>query len=123
MQIPIKWKEKLITTAQKSEYKEQKHGAILVKGREIVASGYSRMSRKLYQGIRSWTTHAEVDALLRGLDRYGNLKGDMLVVARYKSYGFTYSRPCEECRTFIKKKGIKKVLYSNRSGSFSVLKL
>lgn len=93
------------------------HGAVIVKGKEIIGAGYNDWRRR-----KSFTTpgamkHAEMMAYEDALFRHGpkKLKGAKLVVTRmcmkYKDR-VTLSMPCYDCMRRLRKTGITKIYWS-----------
>lgn len=87
-----------------------KHGAIIVYKKEIIAVGYN-----YYYGNNS--IHAEIAAIskLKGKEK-DILPECELYVVRIAPKQFNnilkYSKPCNNCQNYIKKKSIKKTYYS-----------
>lgn len=58
--------------------------------------------------------HAEVDAILNARR---SLVGLSILTVRINSEGeFMYSKPCDRCRLYLEKVGIRKILYINKQG-------
>jgi deoxycytidylate deaminase len=53
--------------AKKSDMEKSKHGAVIVNGKKIIGMGYNRYC----QNKKCYTIHAEVDAILNAIKKYG----------------------------------------------------
>jgi deoxycytidylate deaminase len=89
----------------------QKHGAIIVYKKEIIATGFNYNINNLY------SIHAEMDALASMKKQYKHLLPDCeLYVVRIGPDRFDnplkYSKPCFNCQNAITKLCIKKTFYS-----------
>lgn len=106
MKIPIK---RLIKLASRSDHSRFYHATIIVKGSNIIGYGYNH-----------GYIHSECDALL---DIWPNKRvGATAINLRITKTGrFGNSKPCDNCRSVLKKSGIKKVYYTNSSGEFILL--
>ena len=108
--------EKLRKAAMQSSL-NQKHGACLVYGEQIVSIGVNkRFTVRLNDNVLPLTIHAEVDALSNVHPKY--LKGlDILVIRVNKAQQLVYSRPCNSCIDKLARKGIRKAYYSDINGN------
>ncbi len=114
--------------AEKSQSPDYRHGALLVKGGQVINSSYNKNS---YKG---WATrfrdrfsghathHAELGCIL-GVDR-ANIKGSTIYVARIGKKGdLRMSKPCPMCTEILKNMGVRKVVYSISEGQIDCEKL
>lgn len=111
--------------ARKSTVRCQ-HGAVIVKGNEIIATGHNRykIGESYFRGEEAYrkekrpTIHAEIDAIYNCSDWQTQLRGASLYVVRVHNQGekFSYSAPCERCRIFLQKMmdeyGLNRVYYT-----------
>ena len=117
-----KWHEYFMkiaeNTAELSRDPRTKVGAVLVKDKKILSTGYNGPPRNFYDGLvpfnnfnydselseqkNSYMIHAEVNAILNYEGFLPNLKDSTLYV--------TVS-PCHECAKFLSQVGIKKIIY------------
>ena len=117
-----KWHEYFMkiaeNTAELSRDPRTKVGAVLVKDKKILSTGYNGPPRNFYDGLvpfnnfdydselskqkNSYMIHAEVNAILNYEGSLPNLKDSTLYV--------TVS-PCHECAKFLSQVGIKKIIY------------
>jgi deoxycytidylate deaminase len=103
--------------AIKSPFKQHKLGAVIVKGRRILASGFNslRPSRLL----ETPHLHAEASAILKLLKerRLHDLLGAEIYVTRFTRGGSVgCSKPCPTCHNLIRSVGIKRIHYINAEG-------
>jgi len=115
----------LVKEAKKVNY-IYKHAALLVAGNRIISRGhnYAGCSKK-YLRLK-WNmkdTHAEVDAITRRDRKRNGPKGDTIIVIRFYKGRLLNSKPCYSCQAFMRFKGIKKVIYSDKNGKLAILKL
>ncbi len=97
-----------------------KHSAIVMRGKHIVAIGYNRKSYGCRHGIRSF--HAEHDALMKVHPEI-DLKDCVMYVSRFNRHGVPrLSKPCTACEKRIKAVGIKTVFYTVSTESEQDLK-
>ena len=107
-------------SSSKEVNKSSKHSSALVLGKTVF---YGRNEFWFKDGKPIASLHAEVDVIKDYLKLGGNskfLKSAMLFVIRYntKDQTFANSCPCDNCKRFIKKFGIKKVIYSTGKDTF-----
>ena len=97
---------------------QHKHSACLMKGDKIISKGYNKFIKKsiINNNIVKISIHAEIDALCK-LDRKMTKGNDILIIRISNSYKLKNSRPCDDCITKLKLRGIRKVYYSNEFGS------
>ena len=97
-----------------------KVGAALVdKGRIVIASNIIRTSpditRKGYKYENQY--HAEFNLFSRDLRQWPiNIKGTVFVVRLLADGSFGLAKPCPSCWNYLKKIGIKKVVYTVYGG-------
>lgn len=109
--------ERAINEAKKSDL-NHRHGCVIMKDGEIVATGHNRMMD--YMSHTIFSIHAECDAI-RKVKNKGRkfLEQCTLVVVRVGPRDPTTnmpilknSHPCENCANEIRKCGISRVFYS-----------
>ena len=91
-------------------------------GRQIVygtnGNRSSTQFKRLYKGSSDYEAHAEM-ACVKEAEKKGNIKGATLHVMRFLANGSpSCSKPCIHCQRFLKRKGIKKVYYTNWNGEW-----
>lgn len=106
--------DKAVEEALKSTH-QNKHGAVIFKGKRIYAIGYnqpSRSVRSINPIAKRWNTsvHAEVASILNSKRDLQGL--DILVVRMNNKKQFRYSKPCIFCLNYIDYCGIRNVYYS-----------
>jgi tRNA(Arg) A34 adenosine deaminase TadA len=114
--------------AQQSDETRTCHGAVLVKGGNIINAAHNKWSyssfgkrfRERNKGIS--TLHAELAAVLN-LDRSITQGTDIYVVRIDKKGDFKMSKPCSMCETALKHVGIKRVYYTTDDGNLEYYKL
>lgn len=106
--------DKAVDEALKSNH-QNKHGAVIFKGKRIYSIGYnqpSRSIRSINPIAKRWNTsvHAEVASILNAKRNVQGL--DMLIVRVNNKKQFRYSKPCFHCLNYIDYCGIRKIYYS-----------
>ena len=104
--------------AANSTYGKLKHGAVLVKGGNVVNVAFNKPDfTKFGNRFRNnytcglATTHAEIGAIL-GLSR-STTEGATVFVVRINRHGeYRMSKPCPMCEDVLKFVGVKKVVYT-----------
>jgi len=119
-----KFLESARIVGQKSKITHFRMGAILVRGKKIVSSGYNRFTgetdkiARKYNIENLWSLHAEMDAIIHC---QGNYKELTVFVSGTKKNGRPmYCRPCNKCLKIIRACGIKNVYYSTKNGWESI---
>jgi deoxycytidylate deaminase len=97
---------------------QHKHSACLMKGDKIISIGYNKYIKEsiINNNIVKFTIHAEIDALCK-LDKKLIKGHDILIIRISKSCNLKNSRPCNSCIEKLKRRGIRKVYYSNEYGN------
>ena len=101
-----------------STYGRLKHGAILIKGGNVVNVAFNKPNFSSF-GNRfrnnytcgDATTHAEIGAIL-GLARSATVGATVFVVRVNKLGEYRMSKPCPMCEEVLKFVGVKKVVYT-----------
>ena len=114
--------------AQQTEFKEYKHGAILVRAGAVINTScnknkykaWANQFRKKQHGHA--TIHAEIGAIL-GLDRSLTEGSTIYVVRVGKCGGLKNSKPCPMCEAAMQYVGIKKVVYSSEDGKIETMRI
>lgn len=90
----------------------QKHGAVIFKGQEILGRGYNyNFGQIIFHG--KYSVHAEVDAILNAGKMKKDIKGSNILVIRISKNGmYMNSKPCKNCTNFILENGICNIYYS-----------
>ena len=110
MKLPDNILNLAITQSKKSPM-NQKHGAVIFKGKDILGTGFNFNVNNLYDASsRAFSIHAEKDCL-KGLRFDQIINSDILVVRVTKSNKLAYSAPCKGCRKLLRRKGIRKVYW------------
>lgn len=97
----------------KSDHKQHKLGAVIVKGNRILSTGHNQM--RPYGKRKTTTLHAEEAAIKKLLDRrdLGSLIGsDLYVTRRTRGGAIGNACPCSRCMDLIKSVGIRNIVYS-----------
>jgi deoxycytidylate deaminase len=72
--------------------------------------------RKFKDGKECFTSHAEMEAVFKLKEVRPN---DVLHVMRFtKNGGISMAKPCQYCQEYLKKKGIRRVKYTDWDGSW-----
>jgi tRNA(Arg) A34 adenosine deaminase TadA len=115
-------------TANESTYGNYRHGAVLVKGGNVISIGFNRNShctfaqrfRKEQEG--NATLHAELSAIL-GLDKSQTRNADIYVVRVGNLGDFKMSKPCPMCFQALKFVGVSRAFFSIDEQSWGMIKL
>lgn len=101
------------------------HIAYLIKGKKVINYSRNNYHRQYVNGQATTSMHAEVGCLLKYKDCDKIKKGFSLLILRFsKNEGLLCdSRPCNNCKTFLLKKGITKVYCSTADGTIQKFKL
>lgn len=114
--------------ADQSEFKEYRHGAVLVRGGSVLNTSCNKNK------YRAWgerfrkkqcghaTHHAELGCVL-GLDRSITEGATMYVVRIGKAGNLRNSKPCPMCEAALEYVGVKKVVYSDEDGNIQSMRL
>jgi tRNA(Arg) A34 adenosine deaminase TadA len=116
--------------ALKSTFRER-HGAILVKGGQILNCHHNDSSsssfamrfpryldgKQLLEGSR----HAEVQVIL-GIDKTQTKHSTVFLVRIGRDGNFIYSKPCPMCQKILKYVGVKKCIYSISKEEIGVIR-
>ncbi len=114
--------------AQQTEFKEYKHGAVLVRAGAVINTScnknkykaWANRFRKKQRGHA--TVHAEIGAVL-GLDRSVTEGGTIYVVRVGRDGCLRNSKPCPMCEAVMQHVGIKRVIYSNEHGHIEHMRI
>lgn len=103
----------VIKVAATSDHK-QRVGAIVAKGPRVISVGTNSYKTHPKSTSPYKTTHAEFSAILRANKE---LTGATLYVVRLLATGeLGLAKPCPDCRRFIGKMNLKKIIYSTEDG-------
>jgi len=114
--------------AQQSDSGRACHGAVLVKGGNIINAGHNKWAyssfgkRFRHRGKGISTLHAELATILN-LDRSVTQGADIYVVRVGSEGKFKMSKPCPMCETALKHVGIKRVYYTTNNETLEYYKL
>ncbi len=115
--IPSKSIYTIMEIAKKEALKSAmnyKHGAVIFKGREILAVGHNYdFGQQVMHG--RYSVHAEVEAILNAIKAKKDIKGATMVVVRVawrRHNKYVNSKPCDRCARCIIKNEIGTVFYS-----------
>jgi pyrimidine deaminase RibD-like protein len=103
---------KLVSLARnKARHKAHRHATMITRGGAVVAFGTNHDE-----------THAEV-AALNNLwpDQRPGTRAISIRLRRSGTLGM--AKPCPECQEYMRKNGVKSVMYTNREGGWEHLKL
>jgi len=104
--------------AKKSNHKQHRHGAVIVKGGNILSTGYNQLRPS--NVIKTKTLHAEAHAILRILNqrRHHELVGSTMYVSRWTRGGIlSQSRPCSDCCNLMRSVGIYDCVFTTIDGN------
>jgi deoxycytidylate deaminase len=101
-------------------------GAVVVKGHNVLSSGYNSVNTHTKVNNFPSSRHAEMDAILKVMKQHDGLQklaGAKLYVTRITKTGRTaMAKPCKKCLALAKAVGIKKIYYTTEN-STETLKL
>ena len=98
-----------------------KHGAVLIQNGRVLGAGYNVHGRPPCKGEiaerpRGWI-HAEASALVHV--KRSQMHGATMLVVRVNPKGLLRdSKPCTKCLRLLRRRGIRKVVYSTSAGNF-----
>ncbi|MHC4278169.1 MAG: hypothetical protein ACYSTI_12740 [Planctomycetota bacterium] len=96
-------------------------GAVLVKRRRIISTGYNQMSKthplqeKYHDGSHTLGTHAEVHACI-GVSADDLLGAEVYVARLLKDGTQALAKPCLVCRKVLSSLGVYRVVYTTPEG-------
>lgn|SRR5574343_206975 len=117
----IEWAKR---EALKSEYKQHRVGAVIVKGGNILSTGFNKLRPTAI--LKTPTLHAEAAAILKLLKdgRQADLLGADLYVSRWTRGGrVSMAKPCTACTDLCLSVGIRRVHFTNEMGAVETMKL
>lgn len=103
--------------ALNSQFKQHRVGAVLVKGGNILATGFN--SRQPSKILGTTTRHAEASAVLKLLKerRLDDLIGSECYVTRFTAGGKCgISKPCPSCHELLRSVGVRNCWYTDVDG-------
>lgn len=99
-----------IRLARKSDHLDFRHATLLMRGGNIVASGFNKGHK-----------HAEVMALER-LWPNGAKGCDAVNIRLTRAGRLAMAKPCAECQAHLRESGVRRVSYSTPEGGFEQIK-
>lgn len=112
--------KRAVKVAQCSTYR-WKHGAVVAKGNKILGFAPNKFRNAPIVDEHNVSDHAERATLRELLKVREDLRGCTIYIARINKQGGTMmSRPCADCMTAIVAAGIKEIVYTNETSSYSV---
>lgn len=111
-------------TALKSPFLKHRVGAVVMKGKRILSSGFNEI--RYDKTTQRGTMHAEAAAIGKLLNSgaQAELVGSTIFVTRYTRSGLiSCAKPCDECYELIRSVGIRKVVYTDFDGSTKRMKV
>ena len=105
-----KW-QSIISCLVKQSYKSDlfnKHSAAIIHNFKILSHGYNFR-------LKNSSIHAEIDAFIK-FQKKNHVFGLDIIVIRFENNNLKYSRPCNHCIDFLRRKGFRKIYYSNFNG-------
>lgn len=107
--------------AQNSPCIMHRHGAVIVKGKDIISEGFNHKRWHLYHKL---SVHAEVDALSKLPHKKKLLSQCDMYVVRIGNEAMgrplKFSKPCSDCTKAILKSGLRRVFYSTSHDFFAM---
>jgi deoxycytidylate deaminase len=107
--------------AMKSDHRQHKLGAVIVKGGNILATGYNQLRPSSI--LKTPTIHAEAAAILQLLKgkRLADLAGSTMYITRFTRGGAVgLAKPCAHCMALIRSVGISRIIYTTDHGTETV---
>lgn len=114
--------------AQNSTHSNFKHGAVLVKGGNIInisfnKTNYSSFGQKFKKyGLYKATVHAEIGCIL-GINRSRTQGSDVYVVRINNAGKYRMSKPCLLCQSVMKHVGIKRCFYTTNGNHIKCIRI
>ena len=121
MKLPPGVLELALSQAKKSPM-NHKHGAVLWKGKTILAAGYNYHMSAPGDFSRKFSIHSERDCL-NGL-RVSQIYGASILAIRITSAGrLSHGAPCKGCKKLLTRKGINKVFWFDSDKNLNCVRL
>lgn len=130
-----RWLRSAVSLALTHQYDERlsfQLCAVIVRGGNIIATGYNKRNRNSFveyacansaeEKDYPINTHAEMAAILSARNRT-DLAGSKIFVARVKPSGVGCARPCDACQFALERYGIRRAFYTISDNEYGVLKL
>ena len=120
--------ELAVRVAESSENKEYRHGAVLVKGGNVLntasnKNAHARFGKRFRRRDKGDSTyHAELGCIL-GLDRSVTRGADLYVVRVGRAGVLRLSKPCHMCEAALRHVGVRRVYYSIDKNEIGCMKL
>jgi len=124
--LNYKYVNEAIKEAKKSEFSyvngsSYRLGAIVIKNGKIIGRGYNcKTTNDIFKLLGyKFSIHAEALSLVRA-----KKDGDTIIVVRIlKDNSLSMAMPCKKCYKFIKKCGIKTIVFSDWNGEIKSLSI
>ena len=121
MKLPPGVLELALSQAKKSPM-NHKHGAVIWKGKTILAAGYNYHMSAPGDLSRKFSIHSERDCL-NGL-RTSQIYGANILAIRITNTGnLSHGAPCKGCKKLLTRKGIKKVFWFDSDKNLNCVRL
>lgn len=101
------------------------HIAYLVKGKRIITYSRNHYNRQYVNGKVMTSLHAEIGCMLKYKNSSRIRKGFDILILRYNRHTgcLCDSKPCNNCKQFLIKKGINRIYCSLSDGSIKKIRL
>lgn len=108
-----------VRAASKSQFHCHRVGAALFKGKSLISVGWNK--RKTHpKNACILSRHGEFDTLIKL--PMEQIAGARLYIARLTRTGkISYSKPCKDCLSFLKKLPLDKIYYTNYNGELEMV--
>ena len=108
-----------IKAALKSNHGKFRVGSAILKGSSVISTGYNCRKTHPKSNTRYHSQHGETRCL-RSAASY-DVHGSDIFVARVTPGGkLGMARPCEPCLEVLRKAGIRRAIYTDRSGNICI---
>lgn len=113
-----------VATAEKSDHVKWKLGSVVWRGGSVLSTACNRIRNDpdVVEDSKYFlcTVHSEVAAIKAA----GDVSGAKLFVARRRrDGGLGLAKPCGRCMKVIRESGVRRVFYTDASGSWARLKV
>jgi deoxycytidylate deaminase len=100
------------------------HIAYLIKGRRVINYSRNNYNRQFINGKIATSLHAEIGCMKFLKDNKRIKKGFSVLILRYNKHNGSLcdSKPCNNCKQFLIKKGLTKIYCSTSDGTIQKFK-